>query len=315
MASNCLLCGSASTTKLHRGTDRLYATTSVDFDVVRCDSCGLVRLDPQPPAEELHKYYPQQYWFAPKLTLAGRLEELYRKMMIRDHVAFARGAVQGKADARVLDVGCGGGLFLRELRTDAMRVFGLDVSVEAARTAEAQNAVHVAVGDLRRAPFVAGQWDLITMYHVLEHVHDPREFLRAARELLAPQGRLIAQVPNIDCLQYRMLGGKWSGLDIPRHLHEFRTSDMVRMMEACGFVVERVKHFSWRDNPAGLATSLLPSLDPVARVIRKLDSGPVSKLCKDLAYFGVMIACIPFAAFESALGRGSSVMLQARAAE
>ncbi len=304
----CILCGTSEARPLHRGTDRLYATTAEQFSVVCCNACGLVRMDPQPPAGELHRFYPKQYWFQPKPSLAGHLEEIYRKLMIRDHVAFARAC----QPARVLDVGCGGGLFLRELRTPGMKVYGLDVSVEAASVALRQNNVPVAIGDLRAAPYPQGSMDLITMYHVLEHVPDPASFLRAARGLLRPGGSLIAQVPNIDCLQYEWLGAKWSGLDIPRHLHCFKTFDMKRMLESSGYEIVRIKHFSWRDNPAGLATSLMPELEPVARTVRKLDSGPVAKLCKDLLYLGLVVLSLPFAALEAALGKGSSVMIEAK---
>ena len=310
--NGCLLCGSSAATELHRGSDRLYATTDKIFAVVRCQACGLVRIDPQPPDAELHRYYPKQYWFEPKPTLAGRLEEVYRKLMLRDHVAFAKKVLAGKRARRVLDVGCGGGLFLRELREPGIEVFGLDVSVEAAKVAMRQNQVPVTVSDLQAAPFASGSWDLITMYHVLEHVPAPPQFLRAVAGLLAPGGSLIAQVPNLDCWQYRVFGAKWSGLDIPRHLNDFRLSDMRRMMEGCGFEIVRVKHFSWRDNPAGVVTSLFPNLEPVARVVRRLDGGPLAKLGKDLLYLCLVMLAVPFAALEAAFGKGSSVMIEAR---
>lgn len=312
---NCILCGATEYRLLHQGTDRLYATTRETFSLVECANCKLVRMDPRPPDDELHKFYPGQYWFQPKPSLAGRLEELYRKLMIRDHVIFTLRASlinYFQAPKRVLDVGCGGGLFLRELRRPGIDVVGLDVSVAAASVALRQNGISVAVGDLRSAPYPAASMDLITMFHVLEHVPDPMSFLNAAKGLLKPGGSLVAQVPNIDCLQYKWLGAKWSGLDIPRHLHCFKTSDMKRMLEACGYKIVRVKHFSWRDNPAGLATSIFPALEPVARVVRKLDRGPFSKLLKNFLYLALVMAAIPFAAVEAALQQGSSVMIEAK---
>ncbi len=62
--SQCLLCGDDRASLLFRQTDRLYATTGKQFGIVRCDQCGLIRLDPQPPPEELGRYYPETYWFA-----------------------------------------------------------------------------------------------------------------------------------------------------------------------------------------------------------------------------------------------------------
>ncbi len=83
-------------------------------------------------------------------------------------------------------------------------------------------------------------------------------------------------------------------------------------MTQCGFEVTRRKHFSWRDNPAGLATSIAPKLEPAARKVRKADRGSMTRLFKDAAYLALVIASVPFAAFEAALGRGSSIMVEAR---
>ena len=96
------------------------------------------------------------------------------------------------------------------------------------------------------------------MYHVLEHLHDPRRALCEARRLLAPRGKLIVQVPNLGCWQYRVFGSRWNGLDVPRHLYNFRFEDLKRLLESCGFGVNRVKHFSWRDNRRGWPRPSLP---------------------------------------------------------
>src|SRR5579872_1447035 len=108
----CVVCGSRNAEALFQSTDRLYHTTSRQFGVVRCGECGLMRLDPQPSPEELHLYYPDGYWFAPDETAASRLEEAYRRVVLRDHVNFVQTALGHTAAAGpLLDVGCGGGLF------------------------------------------------------------------------------------------------------------------------------------------------------------------------------------------------------------
>ncbi len=308
---NCLICGNKHYRGLFRGTDRLYGTTSEYFPVVECTECGLVRMDPVPV--DLARFYPRNYWFKPGSSLAARLEEQYRRLLIRDHVAFVEGGLL-EVGGPVLDVGCGGGLFLGVLQERGAQVMGLDNSEEAARAAWEQNRVTVVLGDLLRAPVAKGACGVVTMFHVLEHLPDPGGFLRAARELLKPGGRLVVQVPNRDCWQYRLLGERWNGLDVPRHLTDFRASDLSKLLEQCGFRVRRRKFFSWRDNPAGLASSLAPGLDPVARNVRGLDGSGTAKLLKDLAYLGLVIASVPFAAAEAAAGAGSSVMVEAEAA-
>ena len=140
------------------------------------------------------------------------------------------------------------------MRERGFRVVGLDFSREAAAIAWRRQQAPAVCGDLAHAPLRAGSFAGITMFHVLEHLHDPRAYLAAARELLAPDGRLVVQVPNAASWQFRLLGRRWNGVDVPRHLFDFRDRDVERLLEACGFEVVRRKYFSLRDNPAGLAT-------------------------------------------------------------
>jgi SAM-dependent methyltransferase len=311
--SACLVCGSAEAARLFRASDRLYRTTSKEFDVVRCGGCGLIRLDPQPAAEELRRYYPSGYWFAPEQNTAGRLEEAYRRLVLRDHVRFVEEAVSASGSrGLVLDVGCGGGLFLGMLRELGHRVVGLDFSQEAAGVAWQRQKVPAVCGSLDETPLRPDSFACVTMFHVLEHLPDPSRFLRAAHRLLTPPGRLVVQVPNAASWQFRLLGESWNGVDVPRHLYDFRDRDMSRLLESCGFAVARRKYFSLRDNPAGLASSLAPSLDPMARRVRGIAESGGTRLAKDLLYLGLVLASLPFTLAEAAFGAGSTVMIEAR---
>jgi 2-polyprenyl-3-methyl-5-hydroxy-6-metoxy-1,4-benzoquinol methylase len=301
-----------------------------------------MRLLPQPDPSELPQYYPENYWFAPGETAAGELEALYRRIVIRDHVNFVRRAVEAFEEAApaasaprlgrarsgrrqtnkeplssskeglVLDVGCGGGLFLRMLAESGLPVVGLDSSLDAAILAWSQNGVPTVCGSLSRAPFAPNTCAAVTMFHVLEHLYRPLSYLEAARELLCPEGRLIVQVPNAACWQFLLLGERWSGLDVPRHLYQFRARDLEILLNQAGFEVLRTKHFSLRDNPAGLATSLAPWLDPMARRVRRVRESDNGKLLKDLLYFGLVVASLPVAVLEAACGAGSTIMVEAR---
>jgi SAM-dependent methyltransferase len=315
--SACVVCGCQRSMLLFRQSDRLYRTTTRSFSVVRCAGCGLARLDPPPSPEELPSYYPGTYWFSPDENTAGRLEERYRRVVLRDHVRFVERAL-GRGGARnsapLLDVGCGGGLFLAMMRRRGFRVVGLDLSSAAAAVAWRRQNVPALAAALPRAPFAGNSFAGITMFHVLEHLSDPRAYLEAARSLLAPQGRLIVQVPNAASWQAVLLGRHWSGADVPRHLVDYGASHLTRLLSSCGFVVVRRKYFSLRDNPAGLATSLAPALDPMARRVRRVpESGP-ARLARDLVYLGLVSAALPFALLEAAFRHGSTVMMEARPA-
>jgi SAM-dependent methyltransferase len=311
----CPACGNKGAKPLARGTDRLYGTTAKEFQVVECRTCKLIRLFPWPEPAELARYYPDDYWFVPEGSTVSLLEETYRRFVLRDHVHFAQGALKHAAagtKGKVLDVGCGGGLFLRMLAERGHSVVGLDFSVSAAAAAWRQNSVPAICGNLAEPPLPASSFDLVTMYHVLEHLYDPAGYLDIAHKLLKPDGRLIVQVPNAACWQFLLMGEMWSGIDIPRHLFDFRDKDVETLLEHCGFEVVRRKYFSLRDNPAGVVSSLAPWLDPMARRIRKTPETERQRLMKDLLYLGFTVMALPLTVVEAACRAGANIMFEAR---
>jgi SAM-dependent methyltransferase len=297
---------------LFEGTDRLYRTTEKIFRVVECTDCRLIRLSPFPEPAQLRHYYPDTYWYTPEQDTVSRLEEFYRRVVLTDHVRFVEKALGGgPAEAPVLDVGCGGGLFLRMLAERGRRVIGLDFSLQAAGAAWRVNGVPALCSSLTQAPLPDGSCSAVTMFHVLEHLYDPTAYLEAAHRLLQPEGKLVIQVPNAACWQMLLLGENWAGADIPRHLFNFRPKDLKILLDHCGFEIRRTKFFSLRDNPAGLATSLAPSLDPMARRIRRVPESARTKLLRDLAYLGLVVASVPFTLVEAACRAGSTIMIEA----
>ena len=313
VGTGCTACGGQESRVRFPVTDRLYGTTRKTFHIVECLRCGLLRLSPQPSPQEFDAYYPKRYWFDPAENAASRMEERYRRLVLRDHLLFVERAL-GEAGEKgpVLDVGCGGGLFLGMLRERGYKVLGLDVSEKAAGLTWQRQHVPAITGELAAAPVAPASCAAVTMFHVLEHVALPQAYLAEAYRLLAPKGRLIVQVPNAASWQFALLGRRWNGVDAPRHLHLFRAADMERMIEAAGFEVVRRKYFSLRDNPAGLATSIAPSLDPMARRIREIPESAATRLLKDLAYFALVAGALPFTLLEAAFGAGSTVMIEAR---
>ncbi len=298
---------------MFRATDRLYGTTDEEFAVVECRSCRLLRLTPRPTPDTLQKYYPPEYWHVPEEDIASRSAEAYRRFVLRDHVRFVHKALEESgAKGPILDVGCGGGLFLRMMRERGYRGVGLDFSLGAAGVAWEINEVPTVCASLAHAPFASGSAAAITMFHVLEHLYDPGSYLQAAHDLLEPNGRLVVQVPNAASWQFMLLGESWRGLEVPRHLWNFKASDLEILLDRSGFDLVRTKHFSLRDNPACLATSIAPSLDPTVRKVRGVQESPNRAILMDLTYFGLVMACLPFTALEALCGAGCTVMMEAR---
>lgn len=258
-------------------------------------------------------YYPSQYWYAPGDDIASRWEEAYRRAVLGDHVRFVEKALaESPAKGPVLDVGCGGGLFLRLLRERGHKVLGLDFSLEAASTAWRRNRVPVVCGSLGKAPLPQGAFRAITMFHVLEHLFDPAGYVEEAYRLLTPGGSLVVQVPNAASWQFLLFGQNWNGIDVPRHLVNFKEKDLTGLLESAGFVIQRRKYFSLRDNPAGMATSIAVGLDPMGRRVRGERETTTQKLLKDGLYFALTLACLPLALVEATCRAGSTIMIEAR---
>jgi len=306
----CPACGDAHSRLLFQATDRLYRTTDKVFQILECKECRLIRLEPRPTRKESTGYYPERYWFSPAGGL-GRLEEAYRRLVLRDHISFVRQALANSdGDGYLLDVGCGNGLLLSLL--PYQKILGLDLSAKALSIAWKQNGVPGACADLAEVPLRHGSCSVVTMLHVVEHLSNPIRYLETARDLLTPRGRLVVQVPNASCWQFMLFGQNWNGIDVPRHLFNYRQRDIENLLNYCGFEVTRRKHFSLRDSPAGMASSLAPGLDPMARRVRQLKENPVIRVLKNALYFGLVLAALPFTAIEAACGCGSTIMIEAR---
>jgi SAM-dependent methyltransferase len=239
-------------------------------------------------------------------------------MALRGHVAFIQSAasrLQKKRGIRLLDIGCGSATLLGLMKNRGFDVLGVDTSQEASEVAAQENGVRVVVGTIGSARLENSSADIVTMFHVMEHVTNPQEVLAVAHRILQSEGMLVLQVPNIDSWQFRWFRARWYGLDIPRHVIDYSRSSIVKLLERSGFQVMRIRHFNLRDNAPALVSSLFPSLDPVSRPIRLrrrniTESAPVS-WCKHLAYLMLVLCAYPIVILESARRHGATVMIEA----
>ena len=319
----CPVCGDCGSREIWRIGDRLFATTNLEFSLHRCPSCQTDHLVPVPSDDELGGYYPEEYWVAPptqaRASLMLRSSEFYRRLVLRNHIQFVRRVIGEQRrrglTPRIVDVGCGDGSYLEAL--GAEHSVGIDLSLPALRSGRArgQTTTRGTLFSKGRgtAPFADRSFSVITAFHFLEHVSDPRPILAEMHRLLRHDGDLVIQVPNKDSWQAKLLGARWSGLDVPRHLVNYSARTVSDVLEACGFDVIRQSHFSLRDGPMTLANSLVPVLYPPARRARlgDRDIGVGAWLAR-LAYLGVTLASLPVSLIESSFGHGAAVMLQAR---
>src|SRR5262249_31474362 len=215
----CPVCLNPATSPALTCTDLLFETTSKIFTLHSCSACRCLFLNPITGDEEIAGFYPDQYWWSgSKPGLLKRLEAAYRRMALRGHVAFIARAAANRTDLDLLDVGCGSGTLLGLMKRRGFRVMGVEFSREAAAVAQAENGVPVITGSLEDTLFPAESFDIVTLFHVMEHVTNPRSVLSEVARILRPEGSIVLQVPNIDSWQFKWFGPRWYGLDIPRHV-------------------------------------------------------------------------------------------------
>ena len=244
----CSLCGDDRFCPVYRACpDRLQWLPGY-FDVVRCRRCGLVRTSPRPTRESIGFYYPESYGhFAPDESRRSALYAALRwvvRLPYRLRYGHADAADRPSAGAnRLLDLGCGAGLLLADMARLGWDPWGLEPNPEMAqRTVERLGVSRdrVFAGTAEEADYPAESFDLVTMSHVVEHLHDPRGVLAKVHRWLRPGGRIRIWIPNFGSLESRVFRRLWHGLDVPRHLHHFSPATLRRMLEASGFAVERV---------------------------------------------------------------------------
>ena len=259
--SNCLLCGSRFWSQLVEGADNTAGGSGLWFVVVQCQQCGLCFTNPRPAQPSISRFYPESYQPHRSPTQRRgkfRLLSAKRLGLTWVHRNNERQTLPAHGQRRLLDFGCGGGSYLQRMHKQGWTVTGLDVSEKAVLRIRDELGLEAFAGTLPHPALKPASFDVITMWHALEHVHDPLRVLRDARSLLAPGGKLLVAVPNIDSLPFRWFGGSWFGLDLPRHLTHFTPWTLTLMLQRAGYRpghVKMLRHSEWMRSSARLAAA------------------------------------------------------------
>jgi len=231
----CPLCG--------RGRERRLLSER-GLDIVRCLRCGHVFVNPCPTAEELEAFY--QHYFPPESSAlwAEQMAGVFR----REGVGWL--ARRGVEPGRALDVGCGYGFFLRDLKERGWEVLGVEPARGPARYAREVLGLDVHTGTLEGAGLTAGEFDLVALWYVLEHLAEPLRVLRLAADLLRPGGLLLVRVPNGNVRLARLLARlgrraeRFFLINPPRHLNDFRPATLGFAFDRAGLRMLEVRN-SW----------------------------------------------------------------------
>lgn len=235
--TSCDWCGSSESELLFKGPDRLEQLPG-EFTMVRCSRCGLFRQSPRPAWVSLKNYYPENYASYPPLVRTGR--NVLRRLDKRYGPWKRLRAIQRfQSRGKLLEVGCGTGLFLEEaLRSNRWSVTGIEPNTKTARYAQQMLQVPVYQGRFSEVKLPSQSFDVIAFWNVLEHLDHPIRDLRYAHQLLKDNAWLVIAIPNAESLEARLFGQFWVGWDLPRHLYVFPRSTLYTIMESLGFRIQ-----------------------------------------------------------------------------
>jgi SAM-dependent methyltransferase len=208
--------------------------TQRGFPIVRCRGCGLVYVNPRPPADSLLSLYADYH------ARNGGDEASWERLMsriFRESVDLLNATRNGSRRPRLLDVGCGFGSFVAAMRERGWDADGVDPS-PAVVAAAARKGLPVRLGTLEELRGERGIYDAVTMFYVLEHLSDPMRALMKASHLLAPGGTLLIRVPHTTPIVRLVspLGLGRTLYDPPFHLYDFSPAVLREMLRRAGFV-------------------------------------------------------------------------------
>ena len=264
----CPLCSNEGVPLYQGLQDRLFGAPGT-WSLMRCSKCELIWLTPHPLPDDISKLYAEYYTHQPEDSSKKRMANLRKAVktsilqssfgysvdahggpMVRilSQIGPLREIVGGsvmwlKASdrGRLLDVGCGNGRFLAQMRDLGWEVMGIEPDPKAVSIAKEHFGLEVFQGTLEEAGFPDSSFDAIAMNHVIEHVPDPIGLLAECRRVLKPGGKLVVVTPNIQSLGRRLFGEHWRGWEVPRHLFLFSPKSLRACAERAGFVVQNLR--------------------------------------------------------------------------
>ena len=216
-----------------------YTASKENFSIVRCTACDFVFTNPRPKQDEIGRYYQVENYISHTGTQTGLVNKLYhfaRRFTLKQKLDLVNSLVKKGA---LLDIGCGTGNFLQVVKSNGWRVTGVEPDPSAKKL-----AIETCGETIHEESFLlkehSTKFDIITMWHVLEHVHELDQRIIQLKNLLQPNGRIIVAVPNCASKDAKHYGAYWGAYDVPRHLYHFKPQDIKTLFEKNLFEVEKI---------------------------------------------------------------------------
>lgn len=249
-AQDCGFCQGKYINLLFRAGDYI---SSKEFAVVRCRNCGLVYTYPSPTIEEIKRFYPDEYYDETKIRY-----NILARLFIRNLEAKRTKKILQNIEDKgaMLDIGCGRGWQLKCFRDKGWEVFGTELKEQSSSFARKELNLDVRVMDIRECKFKAEYFDVVTLWHTLEHLSQPFQALEEIYRILKREGLLILETPDFDSWQARISKEKWFHLDVPRHYCHFTGAMLEKMLKSAGFSIIKKEYSSLEYELYGALQSL-----------------------------------------------------------
>jgi 2-polyprenyl-3-methyl-5-hydroxy-6-metoxy-1,4-benzoquinol methylase len=225
-----------------------YTVSKKVFGIAHCRQCTLRFTQDIPEADEIGAYYKAESYIShtdTKQGLVSRLYHLVRSITLKGKRNLVISST-GQSKGRLLDVGCGTGAFLNTMKISGWEVDGLEPDDTASQIAFNNYGIETkhpqAIYTL-----ADGQYDAITMWHVLEHVHDLQGYMGRLKKLLKPNGVLFIAVPNYTSADAQKYQQHWAAYDVPRHLYHFSPQSMEVLITPYQMHISKMKPM-WFDS-------------------------------------------------------------------
>lgn len=230
MTEKCIICNAESSDTVIKAQDFRLNTDKNIYRYTKCSNCGLIFLNHSSLEKDFIKYYPaENYYKSPS-------EIFYYKFVGKK--IFKKIISKLKSDnfgGKLLDVGCGTGIFLNELQKSGYDVLGIDNSHFVLDAVPLEIKDRVQITNLKDANYPDCFFDIVVIRQVIEHLMDPNIELEEVYRILKPDGLLYIEVPNYDCIDSKIFGHNWYNLEVPRHLCQFNFETICELLKKSNF--------------------------------------------------------------------------------
>ena len=218
--------------------------TKEDFHICECLNCGLLYTMPRPDKEKIGAYYKSEAYYSHQENKKGFIPKVYERVKTINLKHKYRLATSGMQPGKLLDIGCGVGDFLHTAEMHGWECIGVEPSEDAKAIAQKRMKGKIITSEELKG-FPDGAFDVITMWHVLEHVDDLKWQVAQLQRLVKPSGRVVIAVPNYKSYDGQYYKEHWAAYDVPRHLNHFNRITLSKIFKTSGLELVKMDKLKW----------------------------------------------------------------------